>query len=204
MSSDKTAKHLQRIALALRIERNALSEEMSPCDSCIRSHRRCVALPAGKRCSECARSGRAGCNFKQKLPTLGDWASIDRQRKKLRDEQNEAMAKVLRLRKMEELLDEREKKMIELGLSTLGELDAREAADLAEAARLEAAAANLVEASSFLNEFTLDPEALNNLPDSFWAGLSSPPLSLSQAALEPSSGLASGADGTSGVSQSNG
>lgn len=135
---------------------------------------------------------------------MGDWASIDRQRKKLRDEQNEAMAKVLRLRKMEELLDEREKKMIELGLSTLEELDAREAADLAEAARLEAAAANLVEASSFLNEFTLDPEALNNLPDSFWAGLSSPPLSLSQVALEPSSGLASGADGTSGVSQSNG
>src|SRR5438445_75625 len=103
MSSDKSTKHLQRIALALKIERSVLAEEMSPCDFCLRSKRRCIAATASaSRCSECIRHGRARCNFQQRLPTMSDWASIDRQRKKLRDERKETMAKLLRLSKMEE------------------------------------------------------------------------------------------------------
>lgn len=174
MSSTKTKKHLERIALALRIERCLSAEEMSPCDSCIRSRRRCIAATAeSARCAECVRHGRSSCNFQQKLPTVSDWASIDRQRKKLRDERNETMAKLLRLSKMEEALEAREQKMIELGVGTLEELDAKEAEERAEAARLEASSANLLEASTFLDNFVNDPEALGGLPESFWASIGS-------------------------------
>jgi hypothetical protein len=175
MSSDKASKHLQRIALALKVERSSLAEEMSPCDFCVRSRRRCVATSvAASRCSECIRHGRSGCNFKQKLPTMNDWASIDRQRKKLRDERDEAMAKVLRLSKMEKALEEREQKMIEMGVSTLEELDAAEAAEKEEQARLEASALALSEASDFFADPALDPAAFSDLPASFWDGLGFP------------------------------
>ncbi|KAG9240243.1 hypothetical protein BJ878DRAFT_579199 [Calycina marina] len=112
--------------------------------------------------------------YKKKLPTMSDWASIDRQRKKLRDERKETMAKLMRLSKMEEALDEREQKMVELGVSTLEELDAKEAEERAEAARLKQSAANLDEASTFADDFILDPEALSGLPESFWSSMASP------------------------------
>jgi hypothetical protein len=174
MPSDRSKKHLERIALALKIERSSFSEEMSPCDFCVRTKRRCIAAGTDSaRCSECIRHGRSGCNFKQKLPSLNDWASIDRQRKKLREEQDEAMSKILRLRQMEKALDERERKMIEMGVKTLDELDRIEAEEKAIAERHEAEARNLGDAVLFLENPGLDPEAFANLPDAFWTGISS-------------------------------
>lgn len=176
MTSPRTKKHLERIALALRIERSKFSEEMAPCGFCQSRGRRCIVSSSdAKRCSECCRAGRPKCDFKSKLPTLGDWASLDRQRQKLRDEEEEAMAKILRLRKQQRLLDEREKAMIERGLSTLDELDKAEEEEkqkeAAELARQEATAQALNEASDFLSDPGVDPHAFVGLPDSFWAGL---------------------------------
>ncbi|KAG4429512.1 hypothetical protein IFR05_015006, partial [Cadophora sp. M221] len=72
---------------------------------------------------------------------------------------------------MEKLLDEKEARMVELGLSTLEELDAREGEEKAELARLEASAASLEQASTFLESPDVDPGAFIGLPDSFWEGL---------------------------------
>ena len=67
--------------------------------------------------------------------------------------------------------------MIKRGLSTLDVLDATEANEVAELARYEASANALAAASSFLDDPVLDPRALADLPNSFWAGLGlSPPL----------------------------
>jgi hypothetical protein len=60
------------------------------------------------------------------MPTASDWVSLDRQRRKLRDEEEEAMAKILRLRKQQRFLDDREQEMIRRGLSSLDELDEAE------------------------------------------------------------------------------
>lgn len=67
------------------------------------------------------------------MPTVRDWESLEAKRRKLRNEEEnaimasqEAMAKILRLRKQQRLLDEREQKMIAAGLNSLDELDALE------------------------------------------------------------------------------
>ncbi|OBT71164.1 hypothetical protein VF21_10633 [Pseudogymnoascus sp. 05NY08] len=49
-----------------------------------------------------------------------------RQRKKLCNEEEEAMMKIIRLRKQQRLLNDKEQRMIKLGVLTLEELDAKE------------------------------------------------------------------------------
>src|SRR4051812_14284978 len=106
MTSESARKKLERIALALRIDRSISAEEMSPCDFCRLHKRRCVVdSRESTRCSECVRKKRSSCNYSARLPSLNDWSSLDRQRQRLRDEEEEAMAKILRLRKQQRLLD---------------------------------------------------------------------------------------------------
>lgn len=200
MTSEAARKKLERIALALRIDRSQSAEEMSPCDFCRLHRRRCIVDSSeSTRCSECVRRKRSLCNYTTKLPSLGDWSSLDRQRQKLRDEEEEAMAKILRLRKQQRFLDDREKEMIRRGVETLDELDAAEAAEKADLARQEAAALSLAEASNFLDDPTLDPEAFASLPDSFWAGLGSPPSAGFSSVATGGWGLAGGQNATAVV-----
>jgi hypothetical protein len=87
---------------------------------------------------------------------------------------DEAMAKVLRLSKQQQLLDNREQEMIRRGLETLDELDQAEAAEKEELARQEASALALSEASAFLEDPLLDPVAFSDLPDRYWENLGFP------------------------------
>ena len=170
MTTFNAKKRLEEIALALRIDKSG--EEMSPCGFCVRTKKRCVASgPKSTRCSECVRHRKTNCDFTEKLPSLSSWASLDRQRKKLRDEEEEAMMKIIRLRKQQRLLDDKEQRMIELGVSTLEELDAKEREEQEEASRQEARAAALTEASAFLESPFIDPDAFAGLPEPFWDGL---------------------------------
>jgi len=131
-------KHNERIQLYLQIER--LGIEMAPCTRCENSKKgsKCLALPESSRdsgrCSECARVGKT-CDYraKNKMPSVSDWESFGRKRQRLRDEEEEAMAKILRLRKQQRFLDEQEKKMVQAGLNSLDELDAQEAREKEEA-----------------------------------------------------------------------
>lgn len=71
--------------------------------------------------------------------------SIASQKKKLRLEEDEALAKIMRLRKQQQLLEEREEEMSRRGLQYLDELDAveereRNEQDAREKAASEAAA----------------------------------------------------------------
>ncbi len=77
------------------------------------------------------------------------------------------MAKVLRLRKQELLLEDREKEMIRHGMITLNELDTAKAVKREEAACQELLVQNLTEADAFLSNPALDPEGFQDLPVSF-------------------------------------
>jgi hypothetical protein len=77
------------------------------------------------------------------------------------------MAKVLRLRKQELLLEDRAKEMIRRGMFTLDELDAAEAVEKEEQSRQELVIQNLAEASDLLSDPILDPEGFQDLPVSF-------------------------------------
>lgn len=178
MSAFLQRKQTERSSLALRIFSTGI--EMAPCSFCRRHNKRCVAFdqkdPSGSssRCAECVLHRRSHCDFTSKLPSVQDWESIDRQRQKLRAEEEEAMAKILRLRKQQRFLDEREQEMIRRGLSTLEELEQAEASDRAQAATLEASVQALNEAQLLLQSPSLDPEALTGLPESFWDNLGFP------------------------------
>jgi len=63
--------------------------------------------------------------------------------------------------------------MVHRNVTTLDELDTAKAAEKEELALQERLAQNLAEASDFFDTPFLDPEALQNLPESFWAGLDS-------------------------------
>ena len=166
--SSKHLKIKERQTLAINIE--LLGIAMPTCSLCERSGRTCiVADEKSSRCAECVRQGRA-CDVQG--PSLKDWASLDRLEQQLDAEEeaaiqrsDEAMAKVMRLRKQKRLLRAKRKEMLRRGLRTLDELDAAVAAE--EAAK----AASVPLPSGGLEfdfpEIPLDPgEAA-----AFWASL---------------------------------
>ncbi|CAG8983016.1 hypothetical protein HYALB_00014084, partial [Hymenoscyphus albidus] len=135
MNTTRASEHKRWIELSKRIDRSG--KEMAPCARCERSGRKCVALATTSepnKCSECTRQKKS-CDVKSRnrMPSLSDWSSIDQQRRKLQDEeelawqsQQEAIAKVLRLRRLQRQLDEREQQLIRSGLNSMAELEEKE------------------------------------------------------------------------------
>jgi len=120
------------LGLACSIEQ--LGERMDPCSLCVRQKRKCtVDVRQSSKCSECIRS-HVPCDVKipfselweREVPNKNDWSSIRRQREELDLEEEEAMSKILRLRKQKRFLAERELEMARRGLKYIEELDALE------------------------------------------------------------------------------
>lgn len=94
-----------------------------------------------RRCSECVQS-KVRCDLRDDpwgnhVPSLSDWASIEKQKQRLEEQEEEAMAKILRLRKQKRLLIEREREMACRGLKYLDELDKAEQKEREEEGRRE-------------------------------------------------------------------
>jgi len=146
-------KKRQRLQLALEIEE--MGVEMEPCAYCAGEERRCIFLSErSDRCSECVRMKKSSCDAKlplgatwdSEVPKMSDWESLDRQVERLDDEeevaaqaaatamakQQEAMAKIMRLRKQKAFLKDRRKTMVLRGLRYLSELDALEEKEKSE------------------------------------------------------------------------
>ena len=165
---------------------------MSPCSHCREQGLRCVkdyGNPQRTRCSECVRS-RVSCDaefaleddWDREVPRASDWASLDRQEEKLDEEEEravaasqEAMAKVVRLRKQKKFLRERRKKMADRGLKYLDELDALEEKERLEKERVErekemtSAPVAGPSGDSFAFDSSLDPSILVSMESpSFW------------------------------------
>ena len=122
------------ISLARRVERSGI--ERSPCLPCIISDRRClVDTSESKRCAECIRNKKGHCVPGSEI--MSTYESLDRQQERLRQEEEEAMAKILRLRKQQAFLRKREKEMIRRDVRTLEELDALEEKERLEKERVD-------------------------------------------------------------------
>ncbi|KAE8440331.1 hypothetical protein EG329_008671 [Mollisiaceae sp. DMI_Dod_QoI] len=115
-------KRKEAIHLAVSIENSPDSFEMQPCSSCTTLGRKYVFdRSKADRCSECK--------------------SIAFQKRKLQLEKEEAMAKILRLRKQQRILEQREHEMAKRGLRFLDKLDAVEEKERKEAEERERATA---------------------------------------------------------------
>jgi hypothetical protein len=123
MSSSKHTKIKERLALAQRI--TATSIEMPPCDRCEKKQKsgekiKCIVSDNSRRCSECVRTN-ARCDAGG--PSASEWEKLEREERRLQEEEEEAMAKILRLRKQQRLFRSRAKDMLRRGLQTMDELD---------------------------------------------------------------------------------
>ena len=138
---------------------------MSPCSLCTKQNRRCVVdKERSNRCSECVRA-KSACDVKpdswqSNVPSSNDWEAIARQKERLEEQEDEAMAKLLRLRKQRKLLIRREAELAKRGLKFLDELDAVEAQE-------REAAADPVPPSS-ASEVPINDDLISALSPSFW------------------------------------
>lgn len=120
MTSKETRR---RKALIDTIELRGYDAKMY-CSFCTVNGRRCIMSTSHSRCSECVRLGRSKCDGKPEF--LDGWEALTKQEERLREEEEEAMAKILRLRKQQKFLQRRRNDMMARGLRSLQELDEAE------------------------------------------------------------------------------
>lgn len=181
MSSVTLLKKSERLKLARKIE--SLGLEMSPCSRCKKQNRKCVVDPEqSTRCAECIRQ-KCSCDalqddWERNVPRMSDWDAIEKQKALLEEQEEEAMAKILRLRKQKKFLVRREAEMSRRGLKFLDELDAAEEKERVEKEALEAAASSAAPADA--SAATVDPPfdpvlaaalAAYDPSDPYWATL---------------------------------
>src|SRR5690554_3314283 len=98
MSTVTSRKTAERFTLAREIE--SYGSEMPPCSRCSKQNRKCVVdTDKSTRCAECVRS-KQSCDVKADawgahVPSTGDWESIAKQKERLEEQEEEAMAKIL-------------------------------------------------------------------------------------------------------------
>lgn len=131
MPSDSARKLQERADLVRRIIKNGF--EMVACSNCVRRNRTCISSPSDS--SKCAGCVQRKLKCDQVAPSHGDWVKLEREEDRLDREEEETLAKLMRLRRQKKLLCTRGKEMLRRGLSTLDELDQVE-----ERERLEAEA----------------------------------------------------------------
>jgi len=168
MPTDTARKLQERNDLVRRITKHGYElPEMDSCSNCVRRNVTCVSSPADSRkCAECVRR-RLKCDCVG--PEHPDWVKLEREEERLDREEEETLAKLLRLRKQKRLIRTRGKDMLRRGLKTLDELDAAEEAERVAAERL---AQNPPSVESFLPPGLIFDEALPGPPSpSFWAYL---------------------------------
>jgi len=169
--SSKHIKLKERLALAQRI--TATGIEMPPCSRCEKKELKCVVSDDSRRCGECVRTN-ARCDAGG--PSTSEWEKLEREERRLQEEEEEAMAKILRLRKQQRLFRSRAKDMLRRGLKTMDELDEAEEKERA-AAEQAARQGGEVNASS---EVPPEGDLFESLSPSFWdqfaqgAGVSTP------------------------------
>lgn len=175
MPTDTARKLQERNALVRRIISHGFElPEMDSCSNCVRRNVTCFSSPRdSKKCAECVRR-KLKCDCMG--PEHPDWIKLEREEERLDREEEETLAKLLRLRKQKRLIRTRGKEMLRRGLKTLDELDAAEEAERV-AAEITAPNPSSAEQSStdcFLPEVEphfIDPDVFVGLPESFWADM---------------------------------
>jgi hypothetical protein len=80
-------------------------ESLIPYDRCVRLDRTCFRLSSSVRCSGCvSASGRVKCTIPESTFSDAEWRRLVKFQNKLEEEEEEALTKLLRLRKQKRLL----------------------------------------------------------------------------------------------------
>ena len=96
------------------------------CSRCLEKNLECRVLPNAARCGECIKSvGSGRCDVYGH--SAGDWSRVNSEEDRLRREEEEAMAKILRLRRQQRVLREKAGKMLQHDLHTIEALEEFEA-----------------------------------------------------------------------------
>jgi hypothetical protein len=72
------------------------------CTFCVENDRRCIIATSNSRYSECVRTSRSKCDSKPEF--LDGWEALARQELRLEEEEEEAIARILRLRKQKKFI----------------------------------------------------------------------------------------------------
>ena len=116
-------KHKEHLKLTREIK--DYSKEISSCSYYKKQNHKCIIKPG--RSSQCSKYIRLGItcdiNF---LPSSSNQAAIDYQVEKLQEQEEEALAKILRLRKQQKLLRQHYREILRYSLKTLDKLDTLE------------------------------------------------------------------------------
>jgi hypothetical protein len=108
------------------------------CSRCSSKNLECRVLPGAERCGECIKSvGRDSCDVFG--ASAASWTAVQREEARLEAEEEEAMAKILRLRKQQRKLKEKAGKMLQHDLHTIDALEEFEEKERLEKERAEQA-----------------------------------------------------------------
>ena len=180
MPADSARKARERADLVCRILKNGF--EMNACSNCARRNRTCFSSPGdSNKCAECVRR-KLKCD--QHGPNHEDWVKLEREEERLEREEEETLAKLLRLRKQKKFLRTRGKEMLRRGLKTLDELDEmeeKEKKEKEEAELHEQQAQATTASNSAPDDLSGDPAGFSGvafgvevpLSPSFWESLDS-------------------------------
>lgn len=94
-----------------------------PCTHCVRLHKKCVKSDNSVQCSECVRADGRKCVELKPSYTEAEWNRLIQAQEKLREEEEIAMAKILRLRKQQRLLQKRAGDFIVRDIKEIEELE---------------------------------------------------------------------------------
>jgi hypothetical protein len=125
--------------------------EIEPCSNCVRRNRTCVSSNDSDRCAEYV---RRGIKCDQGGFDLSGFNAIQKEEERLEREEEEAMAKILRLYKQRKSLKTRARKLLCRGLKSLDKLDKVEAKEKEEKEAQERATVN---SAALANSAWLDP-----------------------------------------------
>jgi hypothetical protein len=127
-TSESTRKGKERDSLSQRVELHGVV--MLPCSYCAQNDLNCIGSDDSSRCSNCI-SAKRKCDLAPFTPK--QWEDLEKEERRLQQQEEEAMAKILRLRRQQRRLKTKAKDMLRRGLKTMDELD-----EVKERERLEA------------------------------------------------------------------
>lgn len=174
MSSDSSVK---KNKLASRIKAEGF-ELCFPCDRCARLRKPCFKSSSSDRCNECVKAGGVRCTMPESSFSDAEWKRLVKAQNSLEEEEEVALAKLLRLRKHKRLLQKRAGDFIARDMKEIKELEeleekerkAREEQEELQKQKERASeeAKQLAATSDDPADFNRMLEELSAAPSSFW------------------------------------
>ncbi|KAJ5129195.1 uncharacterized protein N7515_004266 [Penicillium bovifimosum] len=113
-------------------------ESVTPCRRCVSLNKTCIRSDRSLRCNNCVRGGgKIKCEMPESTFSDAEWRRLIKFQNSLESEEEELLAKVLRLRKQRRLLQKRAGDFIARKYEEISELEELERREAEERERLE-------------------------------------------------------------------